>query len=265
MKFTIKAVQHDDPEVEKDQAIARKVSDALLKELNGFVKVVVFFGSATKPSKEEKGDLDLLLIFDDLPDRMNPEIIRSYLLIASKISKKFSKKIHLTHMPLTEFWDYVRKGDPIAINIIREGIPLYDPGFFQPVKALLRRGKIKPSQESVFIYAGRASGSLQSANWHMLQAVLDLYWAVIDAAHAALMKAGHVPVSPDHVAQLIDKEFVAKGLLHGSFADTMNRFFALQDMVQKRQLKDMPGAEFESYYKQADAFIAGMKTIIEGK
>jgi len=260
----VKAIYPLPKKQEEELVTARKYTDALLRELKGFIKAVALFGSGARAMQiKEKGDVDILVVFDDLPDRMDPELIRSYLLIAAKIAKKHSHRIHLTHMPLTSFWNYVRIGDPIVINIIRDGIATYDPGFFQPIKALLRRGRIKPSLESIKSYKIRAPASLRSAEWHMLQATIDLYWAVIDAAHAALMHHGLVPVSPDHVAEMIDTMFVKKGTLHKSYATTMKKFFELQDMMHKRTLRTVSGAEYENYFRQATAFVDGMKRIIE--
>ena len=261
MKFKLKAIKQ--PKIaDKDLAIAHKFTDALTKELKLFIKCVVFFGSRVKPSEDKKGDLDILVVFDDLGDR-NPDIIKSYILISQKIAKKTSSKIHLTHMPLTEFWDYVRKGDAIIINIIREGVPTFDPGFFQPVQALLRRGKIEPTTESIAFYKHRAPMSMKSANWHMLQASIDLYWAVVDAAHAALMHHHVVPVHPAQVATLLQDTFVAKGILTSKEVNAMQRFFALQQDIHARKVRSISGAQYETLHKEATDFVAKMKTIIE--
>ena len=36
-----------------------------------------------------------------------------------------------------------------------------------------------------------------------MQACVDLYWAGIDAAHAALMAVGAMPPSPEHVPDMM--------------------------------------------------------------
>jgi len=264
MNFKIRGIRAVPEETEQSLKVARKFTDEILKELKGFVKCIVFFGSGARGLKSRKlGDIDLLVIFDDLPENYNPDIIKSYILITSKIAKKVSPNIHITHMPLTEFWNYTRNGDPIAMNIIREGIPTFDPGFFQPVKALLRRGYVKPSNESIILYSLRSPASIESSDWRILQATIDLYWAVIDSAHAALMKKGHVPVSPDHVSDLLDKEFVQQGNLDKSYSLTMANFFKLQQLINQRKIRQISGQEYERYYQQAQSFIASMRKIIE--
>ena len=49
------------------------------------------------------------------------------------------------------------------------------------------------------LYFGRAPITLRNSKWHLNQATIDLYWAVIDATHAALMKLGEIPPSPEHI------------------------------------------------------------------
>jgi len=263
MKFKLRAVNPIPEPERKELKLARKYTDEILKELKGFVKAVIFFGSAAKSKAHEKGDIDILIIYDDLTDSLNPEIVRSYLMITDKISKRINKKFHLTHMPLTTFWDYVRKGDPIIINVIREGIATYDPGFFQPIKALLRRGKIKPSQESITTYSLRSPSSLHSAQYHIIQATLDLYWAVIDSAHAALMHKGLIPQSPDHISEMIEKELVGKRILTKKYAIIMRTFYDLQDKIHRRRIREISGKEYEKYYAQAHYFVDGMRKVIE--
>jgi len=109
---------------------------------------------------------------------------------------------------MTSFWEYIRNGDPIAINILRDGVALIDTGFFEPLQVLLRRGRIRPTQESIWLYFIRAPNTLHNSKWHILQATLDIYWACVDACHAALMKIGETPPTPEHVADLLEDKLV---------------------------------------------------------
>jgi hypothetical protein len=101
---------------------------------------------------------------------------------------KVSKKLHITTFKYTSFWEFVRNGDPIAINILRDGVPLIDREFFRPLQLLLLQGRIRPSQEAVWNYYYKSPETLQASKIKMISAVMDLYWAVIDAEPCALMK-----------------------------------------------------------------------------
>ena len=71
-----------------------------------------------------------------------------------------------------------------------------------------------------------------------MQAVIDLYWAVVDAAHAALMKIGEVPPGPEYAADILDKKLVKPGHLEQRYSDTMKKFYRLQKQILYRQIRE---------------------------
>ncbi len=251
----------------EDYKFAVKFADAIKKELNDFLKAIVLFGSAVRPQQDAKEqiyekDIDILLIIDDVVRVLSPEVITSYRIIVERTAAAISKRFHINTLKLTSFWDYVRTGDPLVVNILRDGVPLYDSGFFHPAQSLLFQGKIRPTRESIWSYYVRAPITINNAEWHVLQATLDLYWAVIDAAHAALMKAGELPPSPEHVAGLISQKLVPKGLADKHTAQTADFFYNLSKKITHREVQKITGAEYDTYKKQAENFVAKMKKII---
>ncbi len=204
-----------------------------------------------------------MLITDDASYVINEALVEGYRIIVENLITKVSLKLHVTSMTFTSFWENVKAGDPIVTNMLRDGYSLYDTGFFEPLQRLLQMGRVRPSEESVWRYYGRAPRTLLNSRWHVMQAALDLYWAVIDAAHAALMRKGEIPPTPEHVADMLEKVFVKPRLLEKKYADTMRRFYRLNKMITHREVKKITGAEYEHYYKEADAFVARMKKLIE--
>ena len=275
MQFKVR--QRKSPNVPRypteDYSLAEKFSALLKKELGDFVKSIVLFGSAARAAEHrempEKGlhehDIDILVIVNDLTMVMSPEVVEAYRVITENTAAKVSRRLHITTMKLTSFWEYARNGDPIAINMLRDGVPLQDVGIFEPLQMLLFQGRIRPTKESVWNYYARAPATLSNANWHVLQATIDLYWAVVDSAHAALMKMGEVPPSPAHVADLIQSRLVKPGHLPKKYADTMRFFYDLSKKITHREIRDIPGRTFDQYAALARDFINAMKRVIEGK
>ncbi len=275
MEFKVKQRRH--PNVPRypsgDYKLAQVFSERLEKELGGFVKAIVLFGSAARAIEHkhvtETGthvhDIDILVIANDLTMVMSPEVIEAYRVITENTAAKVSKRLHITTMKLTSFWEYMRNGDPVAINMLRDGVPLHDVGIFEPLQMLLFQGRIRPTRESIWNYYARAPATLANANWHVLQACLDLYWAVIDAAHAALMKMGEVPPSPDHVADLIYNKLVKPGHAAKKYADTMKFFYELSKKITHREIRDIPGRKYDEYRELAQDFVSAMKKVIEGR
>ena len=100
----------------------------------------------------KQGDIDILIVFDDVSVNLTPEIVSTYRIIIEKVISEVSTRLHVTTIKLTTYWEYVRAGDPIGMNILRDGVALLDTGFFDPLHALLVRGRIRPSPESVWTY-----------------------------------------------------------------------------------------------------------------
>ena len=265
MKFDIPKKEHPNLEryYKEDIDTAYKFANEIYKELGSLIRAVVIFGSTARRTKQPGGDIDILIIIDDLMISMSPDVVEAYRLIVQKAIVKISTNLHITTMRFTSFWEYMRNGDPVAINLLRDGVALIDSGFFDPMQALLKRGRIRPTQESIWTYYARAPNTLHNSKWHLLQAVIDLYWAVIDAAHAALMKIGEILPTPEHVADLMEQKLVKKKLLEHKYVTIMRNFYSLMKMVTHREIVEIKGEEFERYYKIAEDFVHRMRRLIE--
>jgi len=267
VKFVVS--KEENPNIGKyrreDLEIARKFAKKVYDEFGNFLKAIVLFGSTARiTEKKKKGaDIDILLIVDDVTITLTPEVVETYRIIVEKAIADISTRLHVTSMKLTTFWEYARVGDPVAVNILRDGVALMDSGFFDPMRVLLMRGRIRPTPESIWTYYTRAPTTMHNAKWHILKAALDLYWAVIDAAHAALMKLGEVPPSPSHVADMMEEKMVKQGLLEERYVKMMRNFYNLGKMITHGEITDISGAEYDTYREEAEDFINAMKEFIE--
>jgi|TARA_Y100000310_G_C20701315_1_gene830210 predicted nucleotidyltransferase/uncharacterized protein (UPF0332 family) len=265
MKFDLPRREH--PNLEKyekqDIDISYRFANDIYKEMGGLIRAVVIFGSSARKKTTAKSDIDILVIIDDLTVSLSPEVLEAYRVIVNKTIVKISTRLHITTLRFTSFWDYIRNGDPIGINILRDGVALIDSGFFEPLQVLLKKGKIRPTSESIWTYYIRAPNTLHNSKWHLLQATLDLYWGVIDAAHAALMKHGEIPPTPEHVADLLEEKLVKKKLLEKKYVTIMQHFYKLMKMITYREIKEIKGREYDEYFKSAEDFVDRMKEFIE--
>ncbi len=263
MEFEIQKrelTQKDDFQ-EDDLELAYKFTNRVYKEFGDFLRAVVIFGSAAR--KEKSNDLDILLIVDDVSLQMTADVAETYRILLEKIVADISTRLHVTSLKLSSFWEYIRVGDPVGVNILRDGMPLMDTGVFKPLQLLLRQGRIRPSPESIWTYFARAPKTLHNSKWHILQAIVDLYWAVIDSAHAALMKLDEMPPSPEHVADALENKMVKKGHLDQKYADTMRKFYKLSKEILHRKVAEMPGEEYDKLFKEAEDFVNTMKSFID--
>ena len=253
-----------DKYLQKDIITARKFAKLMYKEFGGFLKAVVLFGSSVKTPGAKFRDLDVLIILDDVSVVFSKELVETYRIVTERcIASVDPERLHIQSMKFTQFWEYVRAGDPVAINILRSGLALVDTGFFDPLQALLDQGRIRPSDESIYTYFTMAPASLHRSKQHLLTATIDLYWAAVDAAHAALMKVGEIPPSPDHVADMLQKRLVNERHVSKKYADVMRKLYVLSKKITHREIQNISGPEYEKYRKLAESFVSGMKKFIE--
>ncbi len=269
MEFTIQQRKHPNlPKYPTEElTLGREFAIQIHKELGEFLKAAVLFGSAARHTQsnlpQQTNDIDVLLLINDLTIIASEEVITAYRVIVSKTAGKVSSRLHINTLKLTTFWDYIRMGDPIVINMLRDGIPLYDNGLFEPLQYLLFQGRIRPTKEAMWTYYSRAPMTIQSAEWHVLQATTDLYWAVIDAAHAALIKIGEVPPTPGHVHELLQEKLAKKNLISKKAASTMHMFYDLNKKITHKEITHLTGEQYEHYLKLCREFVAEMRKVLE--
>jgi len=249
----------------EDVKIAQQFTQKVRAELGEFLVAVILFGSSARRSATAESDIDVLLIGDDISFQLTRPLVETYRIIVENTVAGISDRLHITSMTFTSFWEYMKVGDPVAINILRDGVALIDTGFFNPLQTLLKQGRIRPTEESIWRYFGRAPRTLINSRWHLLQATLDLYWAVMDAAHAALMHKGEIPPSPEHAADLMVEKLTKNHLLEREYAETMRRFYKLSKMITHREIKEIKGSEYDKYLHEATRFVGRMRKLIEEK
>ena len=163
MEFNVKRQQN--PNVKgysRDElTIAYEFARKMHKEFGELIKALVLFGSSARHTVNKQGDIDILVVFDDVTIAPTSEIVEAYRIIVEKLVADTSMRLHITTVKLTTFWEYVRAGDPVGMNILRDGVALLDTGFFDPLRALLIRGRIRPSEEAVWTYFARAPRTLR--------------------------------------------------------------------------------------------------------
>lgn len=241
-----------------------KFSAQIYKEMGEYLKAIVLFGSSAR-KKNLTGDIDILLVIDDTKNLLDAQFMEAYKIVVGKTVERVSPKLHITTLKFSTFWEYMRSADPIAINILKDGVPIIDSGFFEPMQVLLFNGRIRPTQEAIWAYYTKAPKTLYNSKWHILQGTMDLYWAVVDSAHAALMMIGEVPPSPEHVAGMIEEKMVKTGLLEKRYANIMANFYKLQKMISRKEIGNISGEEYDKYFKEAEMFVERMKKFLEHK
>ena len=255
-----KSTNHYD---DADYKLTLDLSKKLKTELNDLLKGVIFFGSAVRGDAVKGSDIDVLLLINDLKFVFSEEVIESMRVIIENVSSKISTKFHITTMYISTFWDHVRLADPIIVNILRDGVSVYDEGFFEPAQFLLESGQIRPTQEAVWSYYLRAPKTLKSAEKKLLSTIVDMYWAVIDASHAVLMHIDLVPPAPHHVADMLEKYYVENKLLEKKYVLILRKLYDLAKNIGHEKVLSSNGKELDVLFLESHEFVKRMKLLLD--
>ncbi|MBD3312215.1 hypothetical protein GF352_02045 [archaeon] len=232
--------------------------------LGGMVQAVVLFGSVMRKKRTKDSDLDVLVILDDISNELTSEMASAYSLTVGSLLAKLNAhdKIHLTTLGMIRFWDGVLNGEPVITSIIRSGKAIVDTGFFSPLKAMLAKGMIKPTREAVVSHLRMAESLVKNQQLYHRRAVTDFYWAVMDAAHAAVMHAGEETTHPKEVSALFKKIAPSVGL-DPKLSSIINKFLDLSKQITRGRKLRFTGKQVDDYKEKADAFVQSVKKVIE--
>ena len=236
------------------------------KEFNTLVKSIVLFGSAAKHTLEERSDIDIIVILDDISIKFDEELIAWYRKkLATLLNKhQYQHPLHISSVKLSSWWSDLMKGDPVVLNVLRYGDALIDfGGFFKPLQVLLKDGKIRATPEAIYTLLERAPAHMTRARGAMLAVVDGVYWSMVDSAHAALIAADVMPPSPEKIMQTLDKTFVQNKLLHPKFAKNYDIVHTLaKDIVHGKRVS-IEGKYLDDLFKMSDEFLNEMSRLVE--
>lgn len=265
MAFSAKQrhVVHKREPKKADHELAVRFGQSVDKELGDFLKAAVLFGSCATGHVGPLSDIDVLLIVDDVSHVVTPQLTEEYRVVVHRAATKISQRFHISTLKLSNFWEYCRAGDPVVINMLRDGVILVDKGFFGPAQLLLEQGRVRPSREAIWTYYARTGNTLKSARQHLLAAGVDLYWSAIDAAHAALMSVGEMPPTPEHVPDMLERALVKKGLLDKRHPKVMRELYQLQKSILHREIKELSGEHYQQYWQDALKLVDALRNVVE--
>ncbi|MBU2633951.1 MAG: nucleotidyltransferase domain-containing protein [Nanoarchaeota archaeon] len=249
----------------KEEDIAYDFSIKVYKKFQQLVKSIVLFGSAAKNTLTKDSDIDIIIIIDDCTIQWDAELITWYREELGRIvaGDKGRDRLHVNTVTLSVFWEEVKNGEPVAINIIRYGKSLIDfGGLFEPLKILLQKGKIRPSAEAIYNALKRAPYHMQRANYGIFLAIDSLYWAMVDSAHAALMIAKQVPPSPEHIPEMLTEVLVKKRLLDKKYVEWFKEMYGLVHHLSRGAVIKIPGKKIELFRDRTDKFVGEMAKIV---
>jgi len=198
--------------------IAEIHKSLVLRKFERYVVSYVLAGSVIRGEATTTSDADVFIIINDTDVKRMPRlelkerlrsIIHQYISEAAALAG-VKNTLHVQTYLLTDFWESVKDASPVIFTFIRDGIPIYDRGTFMPWKALLKMGKLKPSPESIDMFMKTADKTKDMANRRLVDAMIDVYYGVLNPSQALIMLNGNAPPTHKETPRLMEEIFVKK-------------------------------------------------------
>ena len=265
-KVSFKSIKPKTLLIAGERDIAADFAMKVYEKFDQMIKSVVLFGSSAKKVSTPESDIDIIIIIDDVAIRWDNELIAWYREELGKLIKAnpYRKSLHINSVKLSTWWEDMMKGDPVVINVLRYGDALIDfGGFFEPLKVLLKEGKIRSTPESIYTLLQRAPGHMTRAKQSMLAAVDGLYWTMVDSAHAALIAAGVMPASPETIPKVLTETFVKTKKLKSKYVDYYVAVHRVAKDIVHGNLTSIKGKEIDNLFGFADNFLGEMAKLVD--
>jgi uncharacterized protein (UPF0332 family)/predicted nucleotidyltransferase len=259
--------QYPTLELKSERDIAMDFATKVYQKFDKLIKSIILFGSAVKHTNVVGSDIDIIIVVDDASIKFDDRMILWYREELGSIIREnpYQKDFHVNTVKLTTWWNDLQNGDPSIINVIRYGETLIDfGGFFNPLKALLEQGKIKPTPEAIYTCINRVPFHIARSRQEEIASIEGCYWAMIDSAQALLMSIKLLPPSTEHIALMIQEHFVDRKLMKSKYVEDFQSLYELHKKVMHGEVKNIDGRLVDEYQNKAeDFFNACMKLIKE--
>ena len=253
-------------QLKKETDIAMDFAAKVYKKFDKMVKSVVLFGSAAKQTAVTGSDIDIIIILDDVTVSWDQELTAWYRQELEKLirSNPYQGSLHINTIKLSTWWEDLMRGDPVVINILRYGEAMIDlAGFFNPLKYLLVKGKIKATPEAIYSALQRAPMHIARSKLAELNAIDGLFWSMVDAAHAALIATNTPPASPEHVPGDLKENFVNAGKLKMKYVIWYRDLLVLHKKISHGEIKNLKGIEIDTWQEKAEEFLEVMANLVK--
>lgn len=249
-----------------ESEIAMDFAVKVYKNFDKMIKSVVLFGSTTKGTTTTGSDIDIIIIIDDVSIMWDEKLVAWYRSELDNIlrTNPYKRNLHINTIKLSTWWDDLMRGDPVLLNVLRYGEAMIDfAGFFEPLKFLLLRGKIKPTPEAIYTSLQRAPAHITRSKLAELGAVEGIYWSMVDSSHAALIAGGVSPPSPEHIASELKRVFVDNKKLDIKYVKWYRDILVLHKGITHGQIHDLKGVELDMWQERAENFLDVMARLVK--
>ncbi|MCK4634309.1 MAG: nucleotidyltransferase domain-containing protein [Candidatus Aenigmarchaeota archaeon] len=245
--------------------VIKKFSKKVLDKYGPYVKAIVAWGSVVRNEFHSKSDIDVVILIDDtrgnLTKKIRGEIDDFMFKAAEETDKMLSPQPVWT---ITEFVSMTRRCSPLAYNLLKDGVAVYDTGFFLTHKRLLERGEMPLTKEAVENRMENVPKRLRRAQHAKMYIIAeDLYYACLDSLQAVVMFMGRGPPDANHAAEVGRKYLVENKLTKEETIKIIEDIINFRKKTEHKEVKDIKGEEVDKFIERAKKFVKEMERVLK--
>ncbi len=251
--------------------VAEIHKNLVLQKFDKYVVSYVVGGSLVRGNVTPSSDVDCFVIINDTDVKRMPRLelkerlrsmIYQFISEASALAGLKKNVLNVQIYLLTDFWEAVKDAHPVMFTFIRDGVPLYDKGTFLPWKALLKMGRLKPSPEAIDMFMQTAEKTSKLVDKRLLDAMVDLYYKVLNPSQALIMLYGSPPPTHKETPKLMEKIFVTKEkMLKKSEVAVLGKLVGMFRDYEHDPKISVKGSEIDKLVKDSDDYLKRLEKL----
>jgi len=115
------------------EKIVAHLTERLVEDLGDKIESIVLYGSVARNEAHEDSDIDILIVTRDDDRKLYDRISK----IRTRIDLDNNTLTVLVQMGKNELEQHMKLGSPFMESVVREGVILYDSGFFEKIRGSL--------------------------------------------------------------------------------------------------------------------------------
>ncbi len=244
---------------------ARRVRTALGDRVGS----IVLYGSVARGEAKPDSDVDVLVV-GSADDSIGREIRNVQFDQAQETGYQFF--VETTAYDRSEFLKFLKLGSPLIMNIIEDGVVLYDTGIFS--KARADSARMSDSEIEVMMerrvtrFLELADEALGDAEYSLDRGSLRnaagrAYYAMFYAASAALARTdSRPPRTHGGVANQFGLRYVTTGMFDATLAGALGETYELRRQSDYQLEVDFTESDVASAVETAREFVRAVKELL---
>lgn len=261
----------EDFQKERRMDAAEKFKERALEKHEEDIKAIIGTGSVTRNEFSSESDLDVTVFIDDTHEDMDKEkkekIEEDLKEVAEGCGKtKNGNKILHVQPPwtITEYWDMMRRGSPVAHSWTQDAVALYDDGFFEPIQRLYKMGKFPATRKSAEKRMSKVPKRINRAErMKVLIVAKDVYYAMLNSLQAIIVYMGEEAPAPKQLAEIARENLVERDLLEEKYIEQYEEVYSIHKDVERNEIDEMEGEKVDEYLEMAREFIGEMQKLMK--